>query len=91
VIKIVVSLFALVHLFWLRFIFSTLSSAIRVQSLRLRGAVVGNKVTIRPFVIFSGCKNIVINDGVFIGEYGVISATDSHVSIGANTLIGPKC
>jgi acetyltransferase-like isoleucine patch superfamily enzyme len=70
--------------------FSKFASDLRVHNLRLRGARLGNNVTIRPYCVFSGCRGISIDDDVYIGEYSILSATDSQISIGAGTLIGPK-
>lgn len=86
----IVNILALFYLMLIRVRFSSVLSDIRIQCLRIRGAKVGNNVTIRPFCTFSGCKGITIGDGVYIGEYGVFSATDSQISVAPGTLIGPR-
>ena len=84
------SFFSIFHIFYIRFLYSRFLASVRVKSLKLRGANIGKNVRIRPFVTFSGCKNIKIADNVYIGEYTIISATNSYISIGENSLIGPR-
>lgn len=84
------SILSILHILYIRLLYSKLFYTVRTKSLRIRGAKVGNNVRIRPFVTFSGCKNIIISDNVYIGEYTIISATNSAVTIGKNSLIGPR-
>lgn len=70
--------------------FSKIASQSRVFSLRMSGAEVGKSVTIRPGVIINNCKGVKIGDGCYLGENTLISATDSEVIIGHNTLIAPN-
>lgn len=70
--------------------FSKLASESRVISLRISGAKIGTGVTIRPGVKITNCKGVRIGNGCYLGENTIISATDSEVIIGSDTLIAPN-
>lgn len=88
--KIVYFFLGAIILFFKKMKFSKLASESRIMSLRISGAKIGTGVTIRPGVTISNCKGVIIDDGCYLGENTIISATGSNVTIGANTLIAPN-
>lgn len=66
-------------------------SRVRVQSLKYRGAQIGVGVKVQGSVRLLGCKNIILKDGVFLGEGVRIVAYDEGVTIGENCLVASGC
>lgn len=67
--------------------YSNILAASRVIFLRSLGAKVGKNVTIRPFVIFKGIRNIDIGDNVYIGEGSILVGNGGNIKIGSNVMI----
>jgi len=71
--------------------YSKLASESRIIAYKFAGAKIGNGVVIRTNVSIINCRGVTIEDGCYIGENTTISASDSEVLIGRNTLIAPNC
>ncbi|WP_318411631.1 acyltransferase [Photobacterium leiognathi] len=71
-----------------RFVFgSKIYSAIVINCYKLLGANIDDKVTFQYGALLSGCKNITIKNGTFIGRGVSITAYKEKVIIGSNCLI----
>jgi len=88
--RLIYVLFGIVILIIKKIRYSKVASESRIASFRISGAKIGVGVTIRPGVKISNCKGVTIEDGCYLGENTIISATDSRVKIGTNTLIAPN-
>ena len=70
------------------FLFRKISfSEVIIEAWRLRGAKIEVGLKIQRKVQLNGCKNIMIDNNVFLGEGTKLIAYDAPISIGAHSLI----
>lgn len=70
---------------------SRLLSLLRVKTYKILGAIISSDVRIQRQVRLYGVKNIIINEGSFLGEGTKLVAYDANISIGRNCLIAADC